>query len=233
MKKLTWTLMAILVAAGAAVPAMAANSVAVTNAAALEGNFGLAVDITGGSNLTDAYVVTAHPDGETTYNFSFRLHPGTLNMDAAAAARSFIIGNVRKLTPNRNFLFVYLMEQRNGWWGVQANARNDNGAFPAWQTPVNVCNPSPSSAVPCSSIDGTGVEIRYEWGAATAPGANNGFFRVYRNGVLARTFANLDNDLQTIEEAWWGAIFMGGGTQNSPSTQADGTYYFDSYESTR
>lgn len=229
MRRILVTLAALVLLAA---PALADNLLDVSTTAALEGTYGLGIVIQGGDNLTDTYVVSEHPEGETTYNFSFRIHPGTLNMDATNAFRSFVIGNVRKATPDRNFLLIYLMKGRDGWWSVQANTRRDNGTFPPWQNPVPICHPSPTSVVPCSSI-ASGVEIRYEWAAATSSGANNGFLRVYRDGNLARSFLNLDNDTQTVESAWFGAIFMANGSQNSVATQANGTFYFDSFVSAR
>ena len=214
-----------------AAPAMAANSLTVTAGAALEGDFGLSVNIDGADNNDDAYVVTAHPSGETTYNFSFRVYPGTLNMDASAALRYFVMGNIRKATPDRNFMFIYMMKQADGWWSLQANARQDNGAFQPWQVPVKICNPSAGSAIPCSTIDY--VEFRYEWSASTGPGANNGQLLVYRDGILARTFSGLDNDTHTVEEAWFGAVFMANPTHNSPGVQASGSYFFDEFVSLR
>jgi hypothetical protein len=217
-----------------ATPAMAANTLTVTGAAALEGSFGLSINLDGTAgppaNLNDTYVVTSEPIGETTYNFSFRIYPGTLNMDASTALKFFLVGNVRKATPDRNFLFVYFMKQADGWWSMQANTRQDNGSFPAWQVPVKVCHPT-NPAILCSSIDF--VEIRYEWVASSGPGMNNGSLEVYRDGLLARTFSGLDNDTQTVEEAWFGAIFMANGTHNSASVNAGGSLYFDSFVSTR
>lgn len=213
-----------------ATSAMAANSIAVTGAAALEGSFGLGVTLDPASNLNDTYVSTQHPNGETIYRFGFLVHPGTLTMDASAGFRFFVMGNVRKATPDRNFFFVYMLRTADGWWRVQANARNDNGSFPAWQASVAICGVNPGSVVPCATTPS--VHIMYEWKASSASGANDGFLRVYREGVLVRTFSNLDNDTQTVEEAWFGAIFMANGTHNGP-TPASGTYNFDSFESYR
>jgi hypothetical protein len=231
MKKLAILFVAV-VALAVAAPAMAANSVTVTGQAALEGNYGLQVNLDGANNTGDAYVVTNHPTTEGTFRFSFRIHPGTLNMNASSGFRYFIIGDIRKSTPDRNFFFIYLMKQVNGWWGVQANARQDNGAFPAWQTPVNLCQAT-GATLPCSVYDGVGVELTYEWQKASAPGANDGFLKVYRDGNLARTFSNLDNDTQDVDSAWFGAIFMTGGGQNGDGTQASGAYYFDDFASYR
>ncbi len=212
-----------------AVPGMAANSLSVTGAAALEGNYGLQVNIDPANNTTDAYVVTDHPDHETTYNVEFRIHPGTLSMNTTNAFRFFVIGDIRKETPDRNFFFVYILKTQDGWWRVQANARNDNGAFPPWQNSVALCS-DPGGSLPCSGV--SYVTIRLEWQASTGPGANNGSMKIYRDGVLARTFSNLDNDTQSVGASWWGAIFMTNGGQNGP-TPATGHYYFDSFVSTR
>lgn len=213
-----------------AVPAMAANSLTVNGTAALEGSYGLSVNIDGANNTTDAYVVSDHPANETLYRFSFRLNPGTLSMDASGQARFFVIGNIRKPTPDKNFFFVYLMLGQDGWWHLQANARQDDGTFQPWQTTVKVCSVNAGASVPCSTF--TNIQITYEWAAASAPGANDGYLKVYRDGgsTPIRTFSNMDNDTQSIESAWFGAIWMANNTQGAA---ANGSYYFDSFESYR
>ncbi len=230
--KRTLTLVALVLALVAfAAPAKAANTLTVTGAAALEGSFGLSINIDGASNLNDTYVVTSHPTGETTYNIEFRVAPGSLTMDASAGLKFFLLGDIRKATPDRNFYFIYMMKQMDGWWSLQANTRQDNGSFPAWQVPVKICHPT-NPALLCSSIGTDGVLFRYEWVASTGPGMNNGSLKVYRDGILARTFSGLDNDTQTVEEGWFGAIFMSNGTHNGGAA-ANGSMFFDSFVSTR
>lgn len=245
-RTMRWTMMVIGALAIGAVPAFAANQLLVTSTAALPGSVpqpgvtcsgdgqpgpcGLEVVIDDFANTNDTYVVTSHPNAEATYNFSFDIYPNTLDMDTSSAFKYFVIGNIKKTLGGavpRSFFFVYILQTRDNWYGVQANARQDTGAFAPWPLLISLCGPDGSS-LPCSSIEK--VNIRYEWAAATAPGANDGFLKMYRNDVLVRTISGLNNDEQTIDEAWFGAIWMANNTQGAA---ANGSFYFDNFVSTR
>lgn len=208
-------------------PAFAINSLSVNAGAALEGSFGLEVTIDGAANTDDTYVVTEHPTAETAYTFSFLIDPNDMSMDPT---QYFLIGSIRKTNPPlRNFFLIYL--RRSGsdqYWEIQSNVRDDSGSFQTWQTPVKICGDA-GTVIPCTSV--TPVEFRFEWVAADA-GMTNGSMRVFKNGTVRKEFLNLDNDTTTIDEAWFGAIFMSNGTQNGASN-ANGSYYFDSFVSTR
>jgi hypothetical protein len=223
-----------------AMPAMAANELLVTSAAALPGSVaqpgvtcsgdglpgpcGLEVVIDGASNTNDVYVVSSHPNAETTYNFSFYIYPGNLTMPPTG---EFVIGNIRKTeAPARNFFFVYLRKTGNGlYWTIQTNAREDNGSFQPWQAPVKICGDN-STPIPCGTVGPQ--EFRFEW-TASDPGMSNGSLKIYKNGSLKKEFLNMDNDGQTIDESWFGAVWMSNGTQGN----SNGSYYFDTFTSTR
>jgi len=223
-----------------AMPAMAANELLVTSAAALPGSVaqpgvtcsgdglpgpcGLEVVIDGASNTNDVYVVSSHPNAETTYNFSFYIYPGNLTMPPTG---EFVIGNIRKTeAPARNFFFVYLRKTGNGlYWTIQTNAREDNGSFQPWQVPIKICG-VPGTTIPCDSVGPQ--EFRFEW-TASDPGMSNGSLKIYKNGSLKKEFLNMDNDGQTIDESWFGAVWMSNGTQGN----SNGSYYFDTFTSTR
>lgn len=65
--------------------------------------------------------------------------------------------------------------------------------------------------------------VELEWKAATAPGANDGYARLYIDGVLASEIANINNDTQVIDDISFGV-------EEIPSG-ASGTLYFDAFES--
>jgi hypothetical protein len=67
--------------------------------------------------------------------------------------------------------------------------------------------------------------IEIEWQAASMPGANNGYMRLYVNNMLADEFLNLDNDTRTISEVSLGVSDIPAGTT--------GTVYFDTFDSHR
>jgi hypothetical protein len=148
-------------------------------------------------------------------------------MDTSSAFKYFVIGNIGKTRRHgaRSFFFVYILQTRDNWYGIQANARQDNGGFAPGAPHLAL---RPQRLIVALQLDRK-VNIRYEWAAATAPGANDGFLKMYRDDILVRTIAGLNNDEQTIDEAWFGAIWMANNTQGV----AAGSFYFDNFVSTR
>jgi hypothetical protein len=226
---------------GFAFTAMAANNLTVTGSAALDGSYGLSVNIDGSDNLGDAYVVSDHPSGETVYRFSFKIHPGTLDMDVGAAPfRYFLVGDgsMSGGTPP-HFLFVYLMKAQSGLWRLQVNARQDDASFKEWDLALPLCDSAdPNGSIGCNTI--TSIPIQVEWAASSAPGANDGYLKVGRSWDDGASYTSyiditgLDNDEYVVDAAWFGAIFMANGTHNNPvGSDAAGSYYFDSFESYR
>ncbi len=214
-------------AALVAVPAMAANTLAVTGAAALEGNYGLAVTHDGSTN--DVYVSSTHPNAEPTYNFSFIIYPGTLASPLTVA--DYSIGFVKSTTGTKKWFIPIYLRRQNAFWTIQTNVRQDNNSFAPWQTAVKVCGDA-STTIPCTDPFYTdGVEFEFRYTAASAPGANDGTLEVYKDGTLRKTFSGLDTDQRLVDEIRWGAIFQGD-TNNHPPGNG-GTYYFDSFVSTR
>jgi len=219
--------------------AMAANNLTVNGTAALEGSYGLSVNIDGTDNLGDAYVVSDHPANETLYRFKFLLNPGTFQMDVGAAPYRYLLmgdGFSAGGTPP-HFLFVWLMETSSGLWRLQANARLDAGGFQEWDLALPLCDQA-GGAIDCSTIGP--IPIQVEWAAATSPGANNGYIKVGRSWDGGVTFTNyidvtgMDNDEYDIDAAWFGAIFMANATHNNPSgANGAGSFYFDGFESYR
>jgi hypothetical protein len=224
-----------------AVPAFAANQLLVTSAAALPGSVaqpgvncsgdgqpgpcGLEVVIDDNANTNDTYVVTSHPNAETTYNVSFYIDPNDIFLQAK---KFFAIGNIKKTDPPlRNFFLIYLRKSGSGghYWELQTNARDDNGNFMPWQTAVKICGDA-TTTIPCDTVGPQ--EFRFEW--AAAPGANDGFLRIYKNGSLKVEWTGINNDTITIDEASFGAIWM---ANNDQGVAANGSFYFDTFTSTR
>lgn len=74
---------------------------------------------------------------------------------------------------------------------------------------------------------GTGWHlVEIEWKAATAPGANNGFMKLWIDEQLQGTLDNLNNDERRIEDVWLGLA------DNVPRNSS-GTLYIDAFESRR
>jgi hypothetical protein len=104
------------------------------------------------------------------------------------------------------------MRGRPGVLEARAVARLDSGAsaVTAW-TPI---------------LFDTPVQLRLEWAAATAAGANNGEVRliVGDGGIAALT--GLDNDTLRVERGLLGAV-------TGVDTGTRGTIYFDEFTSSR
>ncbi|MEZ5312596.1 MAG: hypothetical protein R2862_02560 [Thermoanaerobaculia bacterium] len=77
-----------------------------------------------------------------------------------------------------------------------------------------------------ASPPGNTPRFTYEWKAATAPGANNGYLKTYKNAILRKTIANIDNDTQSI-----GVIRMGGMGKHGRDGRC--SLDFDAFVSTR
>ncbi|MBI2330606.1 MAG: hypothetical protein HYU84_00220, partial [Chloroflexi bacterium] len=72
-------------------------------------------------------------------------------------------------------------------------------------------------------IADTWQAIEVEWKAATAPGANDGYVRLFIGDQLASSFENFDNDTQSITET---SLLVDGDTSTG-----SGVVYFDGYKS--
>lgn len=229
-------LVAAVIIVGFAIPASAANSLDVTAGAALHGsNYGLAVTSDLSSN--DVYVSDTSPSDESIYRFSFRIHPGTMSAPSNVQG-GYLIGFVETTTGAacggscKPWSIPIYLRRQNEYWTIQTNARSDSNVFPTWQNATKICG-DPSTTIPCSAYAYNGVLIEIEYKAASAPGANDGYMTVKRNGVLQRTYANLDNDERLVKSIRWGAIFQGS-VNNTPAPEGSGgTYYFDEFESYR
>ena len=68
--------------------------------------------------------------------------------------------------------------------------------------------------------------IEVQWGAASAPGASDGYIKLWVNGGLAGKLSGLDNDQKSIGKVWFG---LAGGPQGLPGVSGD--YYLDDFSS--
>jgi hypothetical protein len=200
-----------LIAVTAAMPALAANSLDVTGAAAIDGAFGLAVTMDGSTNK--AFVRDFTPDGETVYRATFKIDMNNLamNTDDWHFIATFRADDT---TSARNLMRIIVRYKAGDInpYKIRFIARNDDKS---WAQPGG-------HSLPTSGVS----TITVEWQAATGPGANNGIGRFYRNGILRAQVTNLDNDT-------WNGIGSAqlGVDQVDPGTV--GTIYYDSFESFR
>lgn len=208
-----WSILLVL-ATVCATPALA-DSLAVTNAAAIDGNFGLAVTVDGSTNK--ANVQDYSPNDETVYRASFKIDMNNLVMAEGARHDIFIIrsapgGPLGLNHRNEAFLWAQYFGAQTNPYKINLVCRRDDGKW-LWGGKTSL---PPSGA----------RTLMVEWEAASGPGANDGACRIYFNGNLKGALEVLDNDERAVGSAWIGSV-----NRIDPAT--NGTMYFDSFESFR
>ena len=221
--------MLVIVAALALVgQAEAANSLAVTNAAAQDGNYGLEVFLDGSTN--QVYVRDDTPDQESVYRTSFWFHKNDLYMDSCSGACStrFVNFLARQESPSAATVFRLIVRRlaadgaQGPRYSLAFGVRNDIGDF-----------------VYMGGVVLTGGNLRkhitLEWQAGD-PFTNNGIARLYSsndggtpNLQFERT--NLQNGTMRIDHIRWGATSGLDDQPTDPNTT--GSIYLDSFESYR
>lgn len=243
MKKISLCLA--LVMALAAVPALAANSVAAQTYAAQDGSYGLALAVDGSTNA--AFVRDNTPSQETTYRAQFWVDRdgvgspppqdggGPLFMDNCAGTCStrFVMfrgadsnydGGATEKTVFRIILRRLSTDNADGArYSVAFAARNDLGGF------VYV-----GGIVLPETARRKWVTI--EWQAASAPGANDGIARLFQGNTkgaanLVGEKTTIDNDLTEVDYIQLGAV--SGLNDQATDPLSTGVLYFDTFESFR
>lgn len=210
------------------VPAMASNTVTVTNQAAIEGNFGMSLNFDGSTNK--AYVQDNSPSSETVYRASFWVDLGTLSttncgpgcvtqfmtfagLDASTGKTVFriIVNKMLAQTPGGEDQYLF-----------RFSVRNDFGSFlyvgGTILTPVSVRRKH--------------VTIQWEQGDPSTP---NGVAKLYtsNDGGVPNLQATLNyaNGTYVVDQVLWGAV---AGTDDQASdAQTTGSLYYDSFVSVR
>lgn len=211
-----------------ALPATATNLVQVTGAAAIEGSFGLEAVLDGSTNKANVRNYCpggpSDPPGpcdEVEYRSSFLIDMNNLAMNDLDIFR---IQTLRSRSggplglSNRNEAYVhvrYRVGQVNPY-KIRMACRNDSGSWVQLD----------GHSLPPSGVR----KVTVEWKAASAPGANDGACRLYVNtsaqaDILRSSSETVDNDERAIGEVWLGP--------DRTAASMVGTYYMDSFESTR
>jgi len=165
-----------------------------------------------------AFVEADEPTAETIFSVEFRILVETALRDDMELLRVMDIavafGNN---VPSRNLKFGF---QRAKYNPVNHRFRvyarnNDTGKL----RPYVVFNFAP----------GTDTLVKIEWQAASAPGANDGIVRVYKNGTLKSERTDIPSDGQDVERIRFGLPV---GSVNTGATGA-GSFYLDEFVLTR
>src|SRR6185503_21366901 len=158
------------------------------------------------------YVQDNTPNDEPRYRARFYLDPNTFDPGEAGGhfrARMFL-GFEDQGASGLRRLFAVVLRRQAGQYALMGRARLDNDA----QADTGFFN-----------ITNAPHAVEIEWVKATAPGANNGTFEMWIDGVSVRRLTGLDNDLSSIDVARLGALSLKPG--------ASGVLFWDHFDSRR
>lgn len=202
---------------GGASLASAASSLDVNAAAAIDGNFGLAVTLDG--TQTKAFVMDTTPDGEPIYRAQFKFRQNSWVIDPPQGFTTFrntlFVGR-QDLNPSTKITVMRATLIRTISFGyiVRFGVRKDNSQ---WQFCGDATLPVATSQV---------RTIMVELAVASAPGANDGYCALYRNNNLMKSESNIDNDTIRIDRVQLGIM-------EGAINRGTGTGHIDSFESYR
>ena len=197
--------LALILCAGSA---FAANSLDVNANAALAGsNFGLEVIVDGSPN--SAFVEDLTPDAETVYRGEFRSNPNSAGLTMA----------------DGEFFMVFMGRGNGGVNIIRLALVRKNNEF---KIVCRMKKDGPGTAF-CGkfTMGPAGTRVGFEWVTASAPGANDGEFRLLKNGDVKFERTDYDNDTLTIS-----AARLGMAKANSIAGSS-GSLYLDDFASFR
>jgi hypothetical protein len=175
------------------------GDLSVSAQAAFSGNYGMQAVINDRNSLRAGYV----PGNRLMhYNARFYLNPNALTLPAGRSVAIFSGGN------DDGWVFCLYLKKSGDAYTLTTCAADD-----AWNW---------IEAAPVIINNGWNT-VEVEWKAASAPGANDGYVKLWVDGVLSATLANLDNDQQRLDYVDLGAMNISSGVI--------GTLYFDDFES--
>ena len=213
-----------------ATSAMAANSLTVNGAAALNNTtFGLQVTVDGSSN--NVFVESQHPTGESHYRALFFVCPASLSLNPNSSVRMGAIGD------NALGQHIVIFMRRDVTGGG-----TDQWLLNTW---VSVSDVAPSSymfgtstfvalnaagAESCATTSPAHRWFEIEYTAGTGADGQLAVRRlVYMGSPLVEKFVNNRNtDALVVDNARFGAIAGSGANATAASS-----YYFDEFESYR
>ncbi len=182
-----------------------ANDVAATAHAAIDGNFGLQVNM-GDTNNTYVAENTAH-NSEVTHNIDFKINADDLTM---AEFSNHTVHMSRQ--PGDNVLKVNLARQNNQF-KIIAYVQRENGRF-KWSGKFTI-NPATNQG-----------RVQYEWVRASGSGMADGQFRLIKGTTVQYENNALDNFGNVVD------VVRFGSAQGADVTTT-GDFHLDTYVATR
>ena len=180
------------------------GDLSVTTEAAGIGNFGLQALI---DDTNTIYVKDSSPNSETHYSARFYFDPNSVIIPDGDTFDICIGSN----DIGGGFVYRVRVSNLGGLYWMSAEIQDDSSN---WISGENIY----------FIDDWQAVEI--EWQAASAPGADDGYLKLWNNDTLVDTVAGIDNDADVLTDAYLGAV-------NSVDTGTSGAVYFDGFESRR
>ncbi len=160
-------------------------SILTTKAAALAGTYGAQIGIP--ADTLSRYGILNKTSNETKITVQFLFDPNTLTMADGDSFQSMVA-----VSPGTNLVAFRLGLIKNGPdYKLGAAYFTDAGAAQSFN---NV-----------TLVDGKNL-IRAEWVASSAPGADDGTFETFLDGVSQQAFSGIDNDTHNITSLQFGVI---------------------------
>jgi uncharacterized protein YjiK len=183
--------------------AVDAGDLSVTGAATLVGSKGLqaVIDDTNAIHVTDDT-----PNAEPRYRARFYFDPNSISM-ASGDNHYLFFGYAGTSTGVVRGQFRF----SSGQYQIRFSLINDSGT---WLNTIWF----PISDAPHS--------FEFDWRAASAAGANDGYLTLWIDGAQTANITGVDNDTRRIDRARLGP-------RSGLDTGTRGTYYFDAFESRR
>ncbi len=218
-----------LIVLGSAGAAMAANTLAVNAASALNGtSFGLQVSLdanaapncagTGNGAVNNVYVETAHPTDETHYLMRFWINVNNLSLCPNKSIRIGVLGDDG--APGQHVIVFLKRNDADSSWRVNTWYRVEDTSFNAGPGVFIVGQGNPNQA----------RQVEIEWTAATTSSSNNGVLSIKRllpTPAGPFTVTGIDDAFQ-VDYGRFG-VLAGSGA----AAFADTNYKFDEFESYR
>ena len=154
---------------------------------------------------TDQKIVNdSTPSGETRYRMRFYLDPNGITM---ANNDEFPILQTFNTAFGTAYLLILKYTTANGYEIVVVDATD--GAFSKFVSAL---------------ISDAYTEIELDWKASSAPGADDGFLKLYINGSLESSVTDIDSDTEVVDQVLMGIL-------SGKDAGTSGTLYFDDFDS--
>ncbi|MBK7317720.1 DNRLRE domain-containing protein [Candidatus Villigracilis affinis] len=173
----------------------------VSHEAAAIGNYGMEAFI---DDISQIEVDDDRPNGATHYSARFYLNPNTVYM------------------PNNNSMYVFVGDTDPDGWAFCLGMKRMADYYSLAMCGLDDTNQWLDGKEIYISDEWQAVEM--EWKAATTSGANDGYMKLWINGVLVDTISNIDSDASRITD-------VSLGFDSDVSASSSGSVYFDAFES--